>query len=102
MLSNGSRCTLKSYTDHSMQRRLKSKAPNASSHVTFPHSSQWASRKVTARFGVSVESLWTEGKQASAVALPAGVAVGQCYFIKISDFYTFNVIFSHICAVWFL
>ncbi len=27
MLSNGSRGTLMSYTDHSMQRRLKSNAP---------------------------------------------------------------------------
>ncbi len=95
MLSNGSRGTLMS-SDHYMQRRLKSNASNASSHVTFPHSSQRASRKVTARFGVSVESLWTEGKQASAVNLPAGVAVGQWYFFKTSDFYTFNVIFSHI------
>ncbi len=28
MLSNGSRGTLKSHIDHSMQRRLKSNAPN--------------------------------------------------------------------------
>ncbi len=27
------------------------------------------------------------------------VAIGQCYFIKTSDFYTFNVMFSNIYVV---
>ncbi len=40
-----------------------------------------------------------EGRQASTVTLPVGVAVGQCYFIKTNDFYTFNVIFSNIRVV---
>ncbi len=30
------------------------------------------------------------------MTLPAGIAAGQCYFIKTSDFLTFNVIFSHL------
>ncbi len=40
MLSNGSRGTLMSYTDHSMQRRLKSNAANVTfhDHVTYAFS----------------------------------------------------------------
>ncbi len=34
MLSNGSRSTLMSYTDHSMQRCLKSNAPNTMARVS--------------------------------------------------------------------
>ncbi len=44
----------------------------------------------------------TEGRQASAVTLAAGIAVGECCFIKTSDLYTCNVTFSNICVVLFL
>ncbi len=33
------------------------------------------------------------GERTSAVTLPAGVAVGQCFFRKTSGLYTFNIVF---------
>ncbi len=36
--------------------------------------------KVMAHYGVSVESQWAEGRQASAVTLAAVVAVGQLLY----------------------
>ncbi len=36
------------------------------------------------------------------VTLPAGVAVGQCFFRKQVNYTLFNVIFCNICVVLFL
>ncbi len=69
----------------------------ASSHVTFPHSFSITPpppNKPMARYGVSVVNQWAEGRQASPVTLPVCVTVGQCYFIKTSDFYTFKSYFN--------